>query len=52
MNSLSLSFGHDTIFTVGLIFLSAIFLFVLAFSSNTYRGPGGISAAPVGYAMA
>jgi len=44
MHSLSLAFGHGTGFTVGLIFLSIIFFFVLAFSSNTYRAPVGAYA--------
>jgi hypothetical protein len=52
MNALSLSFGHGSGFTLGLIFLSPIFMLVLAFSSNTYRGPSGVSAAPIGYAAA
>ena len=52
LHALSLSFGHGAGFTIGLIFLSIIFLLVLAFSSNTYRGPGGIGAAPTGYAAA
>ena len=52
LNALSVSFGHGAGFTVGLIFLSIIFLFILGFSSNTYRGPNGIGAAPVGYAAA
>jgi hypothetical protein len=52
LHALSLSFGHGAGFTVGLIFLSIIFLFILAFSSNTYRGPGGVSAAPTRYAAA
>lgn len=52
LHALSLSFGHGAGFTVGLIFLSIIFLLILAFSSNTYRGPGGVGAAPFGYAPA
>jgi hypothetical protein len=36
---LSKSFGHGGWFTVGLIFLSWIFLMILAFGSSTYRGP-------------
>jgi hypothetical protein len=38
-NDLSKSFGHGVGFTLGLIFLSVIFLFILAFGSSTYRGP-------------
>jgi hypothetical protein len=40
-NELSKSFGHGVGFTFGLIFLSIIFLFILAFGSSTYRGPAG-----------
>jgi hypothetical protein len=40
-NDLSKSFGHGVGFTIGLIFLSIIFLFILAFGSSTYRGPAG-----------
>ena len=47
MNDLSKSFGHGVGFTLGLIFLSLIFLYILAFGSSTYRGP---SAAPGGMA--
>jgi hypothetical protein len=45
MNDLSKSFGHGVGFTLGLIFLSIIFLFILAFGSSTYRGPAGASGA-------
>lgn len=38
---LSKSFGHGVGFTLGLIFLSLIFFYVLAFGSSTYRGPAG-----------
>ncbi len=48
-NDLSKSFGHGVGFTIGLIFLSWIFLYVLAFGSSTYRGPAGASG---GMAMA
>lgn len=41
LNDLSKSFGHGVGFTLGLIFLSIIFLYVLAFGSSTYRGPAG-----------
>ena len=34
---LSRSFGHDVGFTLGLLFLSFIFLPILAFSGNTYK---------------
>ena len=51
MNDLSKSFGHGVGFTLGLIFLSWIFLAILAWGSSTYRGPsapsaGGMVAAP------
>ena len=50
-NDLSKSFGHGVGFTLGLIFLSWIFLAILAWGSSTYRGPsapsaGGMVAAP------
>jgi|SRR6266852_5328489 len=38
-NDLSKSFGHGAGFTLGLLFLSIIFYYVLAFGSSTYRGP-------------
>jgi hypothetical protein len=50
MNDLSKSFGHGVGFTIGLIFLSLIFFYILAFGSSTYRGPagapGGMAAPP------
>ena len=45
VNDLSKSFGHGVGFTLGLIFLSLIFLYILAFGSSTYRGPTGGAAA-------
>jgi len=50
-NGLSKSFGHGVGFTLGLLFLSLIFFYVLAFGSSTYRGPapaggGGMAAPP------
>jgi hypothetical protein len=39
-NDLSKSFGHGVGFTLGLIFLSAIFIPILAFGSSQYVGPG------------
>jgi hypothetical protein len=45
MHGLSVSFGHGAGFTVGLIFLSLIFLYILAFGSSTYRGPSAPGAA-------
>ena len=41
LNDLSKSFGHGVGFTLGLLFLSLIFVYILAFGSSTYRGPGG-----------
>ena len=49
LNDLSKSFGHGVGFTFGLIFLSLIFYYILAFGSSTYRGPAGASG---GMAMA
>ncbi len=43
MNDLSKSFGHGAGFTLGLVFLSLIFFYVLAFGSSTYRGPAGVA---------
>ena len=45
LNDLSKSFGHGVGFTLGLLFLSLIFAYILAFGSSTYRGP---SAGQVG----
>ncbi|WP_421742749.1 DUF5684 domain-containing protein [Cellulomonas sp.] len=47
---LSTAFGHGTGFTVGLFFLPIIFLYILGYDSNPYRGAD--AAAPVGYATA
>jgi hypothetical protein len=49
LNDLSKSFGHGVGFTFGLIFLSLIFVYILAFGSSTYRGPAGATG---GMAMA
>jgi hypothetical protein len=43
-NDLSKSFGHGAGFTLGLLFLSLIFYYILAFGSSTYRGPAGAAA--------
>lgn len=45
INRLSKSFGKDTGYTVGLIFLGVIFYPMLAFGSATYIGPNGAPAA-------
>lgn len=37
-HKISKSFGHGVGFTVGLIFLSLIFLYILAFGSSEYQG--------------
>jgi hypothetical protein len=41
-HNLSLSFGKGAGFTVGLIFLTFIFLPILAFGEAKYLGPGGL----------
>lgn len=41
LNKLSLSFGKDAGFTVGLVLLNPIFMGILAFSNMEYVGPGG-----------
>lgn len=43
-HQLSLSFGKGAGFTVGIIFLSYIFLPILAFGDAKYVGPGGVAA--------
>ena len=51
LHGLSTSFGHGAGFTVGLIFLSIIFLYILGYDSNPYQGATG--GEPVGgYATA
>jgi Family of unknown function (DUF5684) len=45
MNDLSKSFGHGVGFTLGLLFLSIIFVYILAFGSSTYRGAGATGTA-------
>jgi hypothetical protein len=41
IHRVSLSFGKDVGFTLGLIFLSVIFWPILAFGKAVYLGPGG-----------
>jgi len=41
INLLSKSFGHGTGFTLGLIFLSIIFMPILGLGSSKYLGPAG-----------
>ena len=52
IHKLSKSFGHGVGFTLGLIFLTPIFLCILGFGSSQYIGPEGNpvagGAAPVG----
>lgn len=38
-HALSRSFGHGIGFTLGLLFLTPIFLLILAFGSSEYQGP-------------
>jgi hypothetical protein len=45
-NDLSSSFGKGAGFTVGLIFLSWIFLAILGWGSAQYRGPAAAPGAP------
>lgn len=41
INLLSKSYGHGVGFTLGILFLSLIFLPILAFGSSKYAGPAG-----------
>jgi hypothetical protein len=41
LNLLSLSFGKDSGFTIGLILLGPIFMMILGFGSSSYVGPAG-----------
>lgn len=38
-HALSTSFGHGLPFTLGLLFLTPVFLLILAFGSSEYQGP-------------
>ena len=49
VHDLSKSFGHGVGFTLGLIFLSPIFILILAFGGSTYRGPAALGGPPIGY---
>jgi Family of unknown function (DUF5684) len=50
-HGLSTSFGHGAGFTVGLVFLSIIFLYILGYDSKPYQGATG--GEPIGgYATA
>ena len=44
INLLSLSFGKDTGFTLGLIFLGPIFIPILGFGKAEYKGPAAKEA--------
>jgi hypothetical protein len=46
IHRLSLSFGHEVGFTLGLIFLGFIFYPILGFGSSKYIGPGGAPVIP------
>lgn len=52
VNDLSKSFGHGVGFTLGLIFLSLIFVPILGFGGSRYVGPSGASAGPMPLARA
>jgi len=45
MNDLSKSFGHEAGFTVGLVLLTVVFLWILWLGSSTYRGPAALATA-------
>ena len=47
LNDLSKSFGYGVGFTLGLIFLSPIFILILGFGGAKYVGPAGMVAPPV-----
>ena len=51
-HDLSKSFGHDAGFTVGLVLLSVVFLWILWLGSSTYRGPAALTPAAPGNAYA
>jgi hypothetical protein len=46
LNLLSKSYGHGVGFTIGMLFLSFIFLPILGFGESKYLGPAGQPAAP------
>lgn len=47
IHNLSLSFGKDSVFTVGLLFLPIIFFPILGFGSLQYIGAGGKPIEPI-----
>ncbi|MFC0646226.1 DUF5684 domain-containing protein [Cellulomonas phragmiteti] len=52
MNDLSKSFGHEAGFTVGLVLLTVVFLWILWLGSSTYRGPAALTPSAPGAAYA
>jgi len=46
MNDLATSFGQGAGFTVGLVLLSIVFVYVLWLGPSTYRGPAAGASAP------
>jgi len=50
LHSLSVSFGHGAGFTVGLVLLSLIFLYILWLDGSTYRRAGAPAASAGAYA--
>jgi len=44
LHDLSTSFGHGAGFTVGLVLLSVVFVWILWLGSSTYRGPAARAA--------
>lgn len=51
LNDLSKSFGHGVGFTLGLIFLSLIFIPILGFGGSRYVGPAARAAVTPGVRM-
>lgn len=48
MYKVARSFGHSLGYTVGLIFLGAVFVMILGFGRSEYIGPNGIKEAEDG----
>jgi hypothetical protein len=46
LNLLSKSFGHGVGFTLGLLFLSFVFIPILGLGDSKYMGPAGLAQAP------
>lgn len=51
MNDLSKSFGKDTGFTVGLIFVPVVFAAIISYGDAAYRGPSYLTAEQKAYAQ-